>query len=81
MSRGRIVVLAIEAVMQHFKSAAGAKSSAKNVSIVVRYFLARHSDEQVTLTGESPLVLLHDFLGQAASRGRAVPPAIRHSLC
>ena len=80
VNKERITVLTLEAVMQHCKSVAGAKSTVKNVTGLVRFFLDFRSDENVTLTGESSLVLLHDYLEQAASRGRTVPATIRHSL-
>ena len=80
-SRGRIIVLTIEAVTQQCKSAAGTKSAAKPVTGIARYFPERQSYGKVSLTGETSLVLLRDFLDQAASRGGTVPPTIRHSLC
>ena len=80
VAKERMTVLTLEAVMQHCKSVAGAKSTTKNVAGLVRFFLDSRSDENVTLTGESSLVLIHDYLEQAASRGRTVPATIRHSL-
>ena len=79
-SRERIIILTLEAVMQQCKSADGMKSAVKHVASLIRFFLGKQSDEQVTLAGETSLVLLHDFLEQAASRGRTVPPTIRHSI-
>ena len=81
-SRERIVILTIEAVMKQCESAAGAKSAAKHVTSLLRFSLERQADGKVTLTGETSLVLLllRDFMERAASRGRTVPPRIRHSL-
>ena len=80
VAKERIIILTLEAVMQQCKSVSNTKSTVKNVSGLVRYFLDFRSDEEVTLTGESSLVLIHDYLEQAASRGRTVPASIRQSL-
>ena len=80
VNKERITVLTLEAVMQHCKSVAGAKSTIENVTGLLRFFLDYRSGDNVALTGESPLVLLCDYLEQAASRGRTVPSTIRHSL-
>ena len=80
VAKERITVLTLEAVMQHSKSVAGAKSTIKNVAGLVRFFRDFRSEENATLTGEASLVLLRDYLEQAASRGRTVPAATRHSL-
>ena len=59
---------------------ASTKSAINHVSGLVRYFIDLRPGEQVTSTGESTLVLIRDYLGQAASRGRTVHAAIRHSM-
>ena len=59
---------------------AGAKSTIGNVAGLVRFFHDFRSDENATLTGETSVVLLRDYLEQATSRGRTVPATIRHSL-
>ena len=79
-TKERITALTLEAVMQRCKSAAGAKSTVENVTGLVRFFLDLHSDENATLTGDSPFELISDYLEQAASRGGTVPKTTRHSL-
>ena len=49
-SRGRIISLTIEAVTQQCKSADGMEFSVKHVASLIRYFLGKQSDEQVTLS-------------------------------
>ena len=80
VAKERIVVLTIEAIMKHSKTASGAKLVVKNVNGLLRYFLDARSSGDVTLTGEKSVVLIHDYLEHAADRGRTVPAAIRHSL-
>ena len=80
--RGSIIVLAIEAVMRQRKSSARTKSAIRLVLVLVRFFLDGRTGEKehATLTGGSPLVLIHDYLEQAASRGGKAPIAINHAL-
>ena len=80
VAKERITDLTIEAVMQHYKSAAITTSAIKDATVIVRYCIDFRPDEKVALTGESSLVLIRDYLEQAATRGRTVPAAIRRSL-
>ena len=80
VAKERIITLTLEAVMQQCKSVSKTKHTVKNVTGLVRYFLDFRSDEKVTLTGESSLVLIRDYLEQTAARGRTAPATIRLSL-
>ena len=80
VEKERIVVLTLDAAMQQCKSAPKTKSKVENVSGIVRYFLDFRPDDKVTPTGESSLVLIRDYLEQAASRGRTAPASIRRPL-
>ena len=80
LSRGRIVVLTTEAVAQRCKTATCTKSTARDVSALVRFYLDNRPADNITLTGEASVVLLHDYLEQAAERGRTVPGAVMLSL-
>ena len=69
VSKERITVLTIDALMQQCKSAACAKSTIKHVSGMARFTIDFRTEEQVALTGESSLAIIHDYIEQAASRG------------
>ena len=62
------------------KSLASTKSILRHVSGLIQYYLDAWSETSVTLTGESPLVLVHDYLESVAERGRTAPSAGKHAL-
>ena len=80
VSRGRLIVLAIEAVMQHCKTAAITRLAINTVSGIARYFIDTRPTDNLSLTGEHSVVLIHGNLDQAAVRGRAVPGAMGRSI-
>ena len=79
VARGRIVVLTIEAITKHRKSAAATKLAVKNVNGALRHFLEARSSGDVALTGGKSAALIRDYLEQA-DRCRTAPAAIRRSL-
>ena len=80
LSGERIVVLTIEAAMQHSKTAASTKSAAKNVSTLGRFYLDSRPADNITLAGEASVDLLREYPEQAAERGRAASGAVRRSF-
>ena len=69
--------------MRRRKSPDSARAVIKNVSGRVQCFLdslGESNPDGVTLTGESPVVLLRDYLESVADRGRTVPGAVKTSL-
>ena len=83
LSKGRIVILTLEAIMQRCKSPAPTRAVIKNVGGLIQFPLDTRGESNpdgVTLTGESPVVLLRDYLESVADRGRTSPGAVETSL-
>lgn len=80
VSTGRANALTIDDVAQQCKSASIANSAAKRVAGLVRFFIDFRTDGQVAFSGESPLVIIRDYIEQAASRGGTARGAIRRAL-
>ena len=59
---GKIALLVIEAVATRSKSLASTKSILRHVNGLLQFYLDTRSEMSVTLTGESSLVLIHDYL-------------------
>ena len=69
--------------MQRCKSPASTRGVIRNVSGPIKFFLENRGESDppgVTLTGESSVVLLHDYSESVADRGRTVPGAVKTSL-
>ena len=80
VSRERLIVHAIEAIMQHCKTASIARLDIENVDGLARYFIDTRATDNLSLTGENSVVSIRDYLDQAADIGRAVPASIKRSL-
>ena len=69
--------------MQRCKSPAATRNVVKNVSGLIQFFLDTRDESNptgITLTGDTSVVLLHDYLESSAERGRTVPGAVKTSL-
>ena len=80
LNRERITALAIEALMQRRKSPASTRGVIRNVSGPIQFYLDTRDESNpngITLTGESSVALLRDYLESAAERGRAAQGAVK----
>ena len=71
LNRERVTALTLEALMQRRKLPASTRGVIRNVSGLIKFFLENRGESNpsgVTLTGESAVVLLHDYLESVAGR-------------
>ena len=68
--------------MQRCKSPASTRGAIRKVSGLILFFLDTRDDSKpgITLTGDTSVVLLRDYLESVAERGRTVPGAVKTSL-
>ena len=66
--------------MQRCKSEPGTRLADKNAEGPARPFIDANKDGDMALTGGNSAIVISDYLEDAATRGRAVPAAIKHSL-
>ena len=79
-TKGKIKLLAIEAISLRAKSAAAMRGIAKHVSGMVRFYLDARDESKVELTGDESVVLLRDYLESMGGRGRTAPATAKHAL-
>ena len=80
LSKERITIQTLGAIMRRCKSPASTRSIIKRVSGHIKFFLDARDESNVTLTGESPVVLLQDYLESVSDHGGDVPGAVRTAL-
>ena len=83
LNKERIIALTIEALMQRCKSPASTRGVIRNVKGLIRFYLENRDESNpsgITLTGDSSVVLLRDYIESVADRGRTVPGAVKTSL-
>ena len=81
--KGKIALLAIEALSLRAKSTSAMRGIANRVTGVVRFYVemrACEPESKVDLTGEQAVVLIRDYLESLAERGRTVPATAKHAL-
>ena len=68
--------------MRRCNSPASTRGVIKNVSGIIQFLLDARggSNPGITLTGDTSVVLCHDYLESVADRGRTVPGAVKPSL-
>ena len=79
----RIIALTLEPLTQRCKSPASTRGVVRNVKGLIQFYLENRDDANptgITLTGESSVVLLRDYIESVADRGRTVPGAVQTSL-
>ena len=77
---GKIALLVLEAVTTRSKSLAPTKNILRRVNGLLQFYLDTRNETSASLTGESSLVLIHNYLEPLAERGRTVPAAGKHAL-
>ena len=83
LNKERVIALTIEALMQRCKSPASTRGVIRNVNGLIQFYLENRDDDNptgITLTGDSSVVLLRDYIESVADRGRAVPGDVKTSL-
>ena len=83
LNKERITALTIEALTRRCKSPDSTHAAIKNVSELLQFFLDARGEpnpDGVTLTGDSSVVLLRDYLESVSDRGLSVPGAVKTSL-
>ena len=73
-------LLVIEAITTRPKSVASAKPIAKHVKGLIQFYLDTRKEISITLTCESSMVLIRDYLESLTERGRTVPSPAKHAL-
>lgn len=79
LDKGRIAALTIEALMKWCKSPAPTCGVLKNASGLIQFFIDTRgeSDPGITLTGDTSVGLLRDYIESVSDCGRTVPGAPR----
>ena len=76
----KMTLLVLEAAALRSKSLRSTRSVLEHVRGIIRFYLDTRDETAVTLTGETSLALLRDFLESLADRCRTAPGAARQAL-
>ena len=79
LNKGRITISTLEAITQRRKAPASTRHIIKHVSGVIQLFRDTREETNVTLKGESSLVLLRGNIESVADRGITVPDSVRNA--
>ena len=56
------------------------KAILRHVDGLIQYYLDTRNETTITLTGESPMALMRDYIESLAERGRTAPAAGKQAL-